>query len=88
MPAETYVFSIDDQIDFSFDHDDYKVVFRSSRLGVPDVVSTPDFTCEDIFVDVSDPADGVLSEEHCRFQAFCPFFRHFLYFSRTNIVLL
>ena len=86
--AEMIVFSVDNQINMSFEHDDDKVIFRSPGLGVPDVVLTLDFACENILVNISQSLYGFLAEEYRRFVRFGPFLCHMLSIVSPKIVKL
>ena len=88
MAAECDVLSVYDDIYLTFNHYDHKVIFGSSRPGISDVLSALNLASKDVLVDIAHSLYRVLAEQYGRFQAFCSFFRHFLYFGRTKLVIL
>ena len=65
----------DSQGPFKYDND--QMVFRTSWFRVPYVVSTNDFACEDVIVDISYILHAFLSENYSRTSFSGVFFAHF-----------
>ena len=57
-------FSVDHNVNIALKDDDYKVIFRPSGRGIPDMIASLYFTGKDISVNVSDSFDGLLAEEY------------------------
>ena len=57
-------FSVDYNVNIALKDDDYKVIFRPSGRGIPDMIASLYFTGEYVAVDVSGSLYGVLSEKY------------------------
>lgn len=57
-------FSVDHNVNIALKDDDYKVIFRPSGRGIPDMIASLYFTGEYVAVDVSGSLYGVLSEKY------------------------
>ena len=57
-------FSVDHNVNIALKDDDYKVIFRPSGRGIPDMIASLYFTGEYVAIDVSGSLYGVLSEKY------------------------
>ena len=68
--SEREFFSIDYDLDVSFQYDDDEMIFWSARLAVDDMVFSLDLTREYVFVDVTDSGYVFGTEQYGRYRGF------------------